>query len=142
MSRQLASVGCRRTGGTRLAELCEIDMEGVAASVGRARTFVDVTLASWHLDNLRDRAALLTSELVTNAVIHARTRFSVAVLLDSSVTSVTVEVSDGSFEMPRSEGAEIDDDRGRGLALVGRLSSRWGCRPEAEGKTVWFALDI
>lgn len=122
-----------------MGQVCEIDMEGATSSVRRARAFVDVTLAAWHLDGVRDRAVLLTSELVTNAVVHARTPFKLAVHLDGVVT---VEVTDGSPDLPRLEAVAFDEVRGRGLTLVSRLASRWGTRPDPSGKTVWFVLDL
>ena len=120
-----------------MGQLCEIDMDGATSSIRKARSFVDVTLTAWHLDGLRERAVLLTSELATNAVLHARTPFRVSVLLDDDLT---VEVTDGSSEMPHVEREPLDGDRGRGLLLVSELASSWGSRREKDGKTVWFSL--
>lgn len=120
-----------------MAQLCEIEMDGTTTSIRKARAFVDATLSAWELDDLREAAVLMTSELATNAVLHARTRFRVAVVLDDDLT---VEVTDGSDELPRLEPAPVDGDRGRGLMLVSQLSLRWGSRLEDGGKTVWFVL--
>ena len=120
-----------------MGQLCEIDMDGSTSSIRKARSFVDVTLTAWHLEALRERAVLLTSELATNAVLHARTPFRISVLLDQDLT---VEVTDGSRDVPQVESAPPDGDRGRGLLLVSQLASRWGSRQELDGKTVWFAL--
>ena len=120
-----------------LGQLCEIEMDGGAASVRRARAFVDVTLTAWGLDQLREVAVLMTSELVTNAVVHARTPVRLAVYLDSALT---VEVADGSPEQPVPHQVVPDEDRGRGLALVAKLADSWGSRPEGSGKVVWFRL--
>ena len=122
----------------RLGQLCEIEMDGGAASVRRARSFVDVTLGAWELGPLRDLAVLLTSELVTNAVVHARTPVRLTVYLDEVLT---VEVADGSPVLPVAHGVSPEEDRGRGLSLVARLADRWGSRREGDGKVVWFVLE-
>jgi anti-sigma regulatory factor (Ser/Thr protein kinase) len=122
-----------------LGQLCEIDMEPSTASIRKARLFVDVTLSAWDLHGLREPAVLLTSELATNAVIHARTPFRVTVLLDGDLT---VEVADGSDYLPSIEPAAVDGESGRGLLLVSRLADRWGSRREESGKTVWFAFSL
>lgn len=129
----------RGEGPAPLAQLFEIEMDATTASIRKARSFVDVTLMAWDLDELRERAVLLTSELATNAVLHARTPFRVSVVLDGEVT---IEVTDGSEELPRLEAVPVDGDRGRGLLLVSRLASRWGSRLEDGGKTVWFTLAV
>lgn len=121
-----------------MGQLCEIELEGAPSSVRRARAFVDVTLRSWQLDELCEPAVLLTSELATNAVLHARTPFRVAVQLDPD--SVSVEVTDGSPGSPAPVPAPPDTDRGRGLRLVSLLATDWGVRPAAPGKTVWFVM--
>lgn len=122
-----------------MGQLSQIELDGGPASVRKARAFVDATLAAWHLEELRDVAVLLTSELATNAVVHARTPFRLTVQLDGVVT---VEVADGSPGVPKVEEAVVDDDRGRGLALVEKLASSWGSRTEGSGKTVWFVLEL
>ena len=114
-------------------------MDASTASIRKARVFVDVTLSAWDLHGLREPAVLLTSELATNAVVHARTPFRVTVMLDDDLT---VEVSDGSEVLPRLEPVPIDGESGRGLLLVSRLADRWGSRPEERGKTVWFAFAL
>jgi anti-sigma regulatory factor (Ser/Thr protein kinase) len=121
-----------------MGQLCEIELAGTSASVQKARSFVDVTLTAWGLGEHSEQAMLLTSELATNAVIHARTPFRLAVLLDDRVT---VEVWDASSEMPCMDHSGVDDERGRGLVLVEKLAANWGTRLEDHGKTVWFSLD-
>jgi anti-sigma regulatory factor (Ser/Thr protein kinase) len=114
-------------------------MDASTASIRKARAFVDVTLSAWDLHGLREPAVLLTSELATNAVVHARTPFRVSVMLDGDLM---IEVADGSEELPRLESVPIDGERGRGLLLVSRLADRWGSRQEERGKTVWFAFTL
>ena len=87
-------------------------------------------------------AVLLTSELVTNAVLHGLT--PVTVLVSDDGVRVRVEVADGRpgpLSLP-SEGPAADRISGRGLGIVDHLADRWGCRPQQDpaGKVVWFEL--
>jgi len=109
-----------------------------ARSTTEARRFVLSALAEWGLDQLRDTAALLTSELVTNSVLHARTEVEVSVTrLDDGVS---VEVKDGSRREPMRR---IHDDRsttGRGVGLLEQLAGAWDVTLHPDGKTVRFTL--
>jgi anti-sigma regulatory factor (Ser/Thr protein kinase) len=93
------------------------------------------------------RVALVASELVTNAVVHARTAvgFSIAIAEDrhSAVVEVHDELPPGRQQLrPRHEDGSGWSIRGRGLALVSQLSTKWGVRPEGEGKTVWALVPL
>ena len=83
---------------------------------------------------------LLTSELVTNAVVHTTTPFVLDVTLEAGVVRVAVE--DGGPGEPRAMGPGAASEHGRGLQLVDDLASRWGTEPLAQGKHVWFELDV
>src|SRR6185437_5920709 len=92
-------------------------------------------------DALCDVAELLSSELVTNAVVHARTSVELEAAYDDS-SILRIEVYDRSADefdrLPRqpADGAE----GGRGLAIVARLACHWGVDPCSPGKRVWFTL--
>jgi len=90
---------------------------------------------------LREDTVLLATELVTNAVRHGRGE--VAVRLWPGPDVVRVEVSDANPHRPEPGGYDLDAEDGRGLLIVGALSSRWGTAPlpDGAGKTVWFELD-
>jgi DNA-binding NarL/FixJ family response regulator len=108
-------------------------------SAGDARRFVAGTLQSWELGSLVDTVTLLTSELVSNAVLHAGSDVDVVVRLTGSLARV--EVTDRSDLVPAARHAAADDDSGRGLALVQELARRWGTsRQPGGGKTVWFEV--
>jgi anti-sigma regulatory factor (Ser/Thr protein kinase) len=109
-------------------------------SVKAAREFVAGALAAWHLDDLAEVAGLLTSELATNAVIHARTAYHIAV--EYRPPELLVEVHDGSRHrpLPRRAVTERKAANGWGLLIVEALADRWGSRSEGEGKKVWFTL--
>lgn len=85
--------------------------------------------------------ALLSSELITNAVMHGPRLGTIAVRVRRSGGDLRVEVDDGSPDPPRLRGSDPPSSGGRGLVLVESLAARWGCVARgAEGKTVWFDL--
>ena len=91
-------------------------------------------------DSLRDDALLLTSELVTNAVLHATTGVELSVVTGHD--ALHVEVSDGDPALPEPRVADVEDLGGRGLALVAALASDWGVKLAPPGKVVWFELPL
>jgi anti-sigma regulatory factor (Ser/Thr protein kinase) len=97
-------------------------------------------LVSWHLEALADTAMLLASELVTNAIRHAGSRFEI-VLEQLPVGGFRLAVSDAAAgDWPRVNHAADDDEGGRGMWLVDKLSNSWGTTSGRGGKTVWFEL--
>lgn len=84
---------------------------------------------------------LLTSELVSNALLHARTQ--VDLLLVMAASALRVEVHDSSRRQPQLRAAAPPDaTTGRGLLMVDALAERWGIDGTADGKTVWFELPV
>lgn len=90
------------------------------------------------LNNLAAVACVMTGEVATNAVQHARTPFRITVLPLPS--AVVIEVRDGARAMPLRHEAGTSDVAGRGLMLVDALADEWGVRREDTGKSVWFAV--
>ena len=86
-------------------------------------------------DGLVDNLIMAANELTTNAVLHARTEFTVRVLIYPD--RVRVEVSDGNTRMPQPCLAPADATSGRGLAIVDGSGLQWGAERHAGGKTVW-----
>jgi anti-sigma regulatory factor (Ser/Thr protein kinase) len=117
----------------------QADLEPVPSSVGMARSLVRESLAGFDSD-ARDVALLLTSELVTNAILHARTPVQLGVLVDGDRALVCV--ADRLAESPALSPRAHSHDRpgGRGLALVEDLADTWGTTTYTGGKTVWFVL--
>ncbi len=109
------------------------------SSVGVSRRFVRSTLAEWHLDGLADTAVLLTSEVVTNSVLHARTEIVISVSRESD-DSVTISVHDGSLHQPRPRSHSLDATTGRGMELLDRLSQEWHVDSDPDGKTLVFTV--
>lgn len=120
--------------------------EPVGRSVATARSFVRDTLQGWGYSDVVDDAVVLTSELVTNAVVHAGT--SADVLCLRTEDGVRVEVADRypEREVPmQGTGQSLgspDRENGRGLLLCAALASRWGVDYSPTRKQVWFQLDL
>jgi len=108
------------------------------SSAGWARERIATFLAeggdTWDID----RAALVVSELVANAVSHGAAPIRLHVELDSMLR---IEVEDGDRDgLVDMRSVETDAPDGRGLHIVDALADRWGARLEEHGKTVWAEL--
>ncbi|MFR9800306.1 SpoIIE family protein phosphatase [Streptomyces sp. MS06] len=120
--------------------------EPVGRSVATARSFVRDTLQGWGFADIVDDAVVLTSELVTNAVVHAGTHADVLCL--RSEDGVRVEVADRYPEReiplqgPAVTMGNLDREGGRGLQLCAALASRWGVEYAPTHKNVWFQLAL
>jgi anti-sigma regulatory factor (Ser/Thr protein kinase) len=110
-----------------------------ARSSSRSRRFVESALARWELGQLCDAALLLTSEVVTNAIVHAQTEVAVTITRDDADT-VTIAVTDGSPNDPRIQRHSPDSATGRGLGILDVLASSWRVIHQSGGKTVSFTL--
>ncbi|MEU9985131.1 SpoIIE family protein phosphatase [Streptomyces sp. NPDC050856] len=135
-----------RTRSTVITARAAATFDPVGRSVAAARAFVRDTLQGWGYTDVVDDAVVLTSELVTNAVIHAGTAADVLCLRTEE--GVRVEVADRypEREVPiqgtgRSLGSP-DRENGRGLLLCAALASRWGVEYSPTRKQVWFQLDL
>lgn len=117
-----------------------LTLPGHASSVPAARRFVETVLDTWGRPEIGWPAALCVSELAGNCALHARTDFTVAVVLEEEV--VRVEVTDGSARAPKQRSYGTDATTGRGLRLVEQYATRWGCDPRPTGKTVWVELSV
>ncbi|TLQ48472.1 SpoIIE family protein phosphatase [Streptomyces marianii] len=149
-----------RRGGVRPAARTSLPGNPLAASA--ARRFVRAALADWTrlgtvttrgTDRLADDAALVVSELATNAVIHAGTGVEVLARLDPATeddpAALVIEVSDHHpARVVRGDGHEQEGtdpgeaDHGRGLHLVAALAASWGITYRPGLKTVWARLPL
>ncbi|MET8679798.1 ATP-binding protein [Streptomyces sp. NPDC004647] len=111
-----------------------------SASVRKARRLAAAQLARWDLEGLTDTTQLLVSELVTNALRHARgpVRFNMCVRDDA----LRCEVEDVAPAEPLRREAGEDAEGGRGLQLLELLADGWGSCRTATGKTTWFTLRL
>ncbi len=109
--------------------------------VAQARRFVRETLVGWGADDVVDDAVLLTSELATNAIVHAGTPFEV--ICRAAESSVQIEVVDGdpTRTLPApGRGSGPHRISGRGLIMPVMLAAAWGVSYAEGSKTVWFRL--
>jgi serine phosphatase RsbU (regulator of sigma subunit)/anti-sigma regulatory factor (Ser/Thr protein kinase) len=122
------------------------------AAAAAARRFVRDTLRTWQVagrsasqDELVDDAVLLTSELVTNAVVHAGTPVQVTCRLAAGAVEVVVLDRHPVQLIPDPQLAEITEAErtsGRGLMLPSELASSWGVTYARTAKAVWFRLGV
>ncbi|GAA0312401.1 hypothetical protein GCM10009540_34850 [Streptomyces turgidiscabies] len=114
------------------------------ASVSAARRKVRELLDAWGVDaDTCDNALLVTSELVTNALTHtASERIVCRLRLSAGRLHVEVEDENRGGTLPAQRRPGFDEQCGRGLLLVGVLSSDWGVRdaPHGSGRIVWAEL--
>ena len=115
------------------------DFECDPAAVALAREFVRQTLERWSLLHFAHDAEIVASELVTNAVLHARTlmRLTLSVMDDGGLR---ISVFDENPRLPTKAGVPGEATSGRGLFLVEQLASTWGVEQSSEGKVVWARL--
>ena len=114
-----------------------------ASSVAAARRLVRGELAAdtqvpTERSDFIDAASLLISELVTNAIVHARTAVELRLVTDEHM--LRVEVTDGNPTFPTPRRPIGLAGTGRGLRMMDDLASRWGVLSSGAGKTVWFEL--
>lgn len=111
-------------------------------AVPQARRIIRTELARWGLHEYVEIAELLVSELVTNALRHARGPIQLRMSHSADGRMLRCDIADGCPATPPAARppARADEEHGRGLHLVDQLSTRWGARHTAAGKTVWFEL--
>ena len=121
-----------------------LTIPGRAENVREARAFVAKALSQ--LPNIAEAAVLLTSELVSNAVIHSnscRPGGTIRLLIAQMTGGIRVEVTDDGSELgaPSVKGDVYASD-GHGLFLVQSLADQWGYLRDETGTTVWFWLSL
>ena len=116
-----------------------VELLGRPASVREARVFTDAVLAADGVEaSIIEVAVLLVSELVTNAVVHARGPICLTVHTDAHW--VRIEVEDPGHRRPVLRAATLDAVDGRGLLVVDKLATDWGTEQRATHKVVWFEI--
>ncbi len=125
--------------GTSRDGMSTLHLEPVVESTPVARHWIAA-----HLRDLPSEvtgyAALLTSELVTNATLHAAT--PMCVTLHILPDRIRVDVADGNPAIPSLKEYGRDAATGRGLTLFNTLASNWGVQVVEGGKIVWFELPV
>ncbi|MFI9760816.1 ATP-binding protein [Streptomyces sp. NPDC051963] len=113
-------------------------------NIPRARRHVAQLAMDWGHPGAADDAALLASELCTNALVHGCLRdrlFRVETSLTGAALRVAVTDPRGE-RLPYSRPSAADDQFGRGLLIVRMLADRWAVEKLTVGKTIWAELDI
>ncbi|NUT45872.1 MAG: ATP-binding protein [Saccharothrix sp.] len=117
-----------------------VTLPASAGSSARARQVVGAAGSAWGLsEDTIDDAALVVTELVSNAVDHATGPVGLTVTRTDS--GLRIEVADRSSAPPQPRPVQVDSARGRGLIIVAALSRSWGSSPTSDGKVVWAELD-
>jgi anti-sigma regulatory factor (Ser/Thr protein kinase) len=117
----------------------EFALEPRAESVGVSRDLVRRTLGSVDSE-LAEVAAILTNEVVANAIRHGRPPIALRVRADDEL--VDIAVSDSGPGLPVIRYTDRTAESGRGLMIIDAFSDDWGVVPLPEGKQVWFRLHI
>lgn len=123
----------------RLGRVPSLELRPEPASPGEARSFIRKLMAEWGVEAaIADDAELLVTEVVTNAVIHARSSLWLEVEADQGFIEFSVfDQSPGNVQLRIPS---PDSATGRGILLLDKLSSDWEVVPERGGKTVRFRL--
>ena len=133
-----------------MCRVANAEFDSAVTSGAAARRFVAERLHRWDLDALGDVAALLTSELVNNAVVHSAGSIGLDLSVAGGVLEIGVSDQDpdsSSHVRPQYERAQASSkealltEGGRGLLLVDQLADEWGIAVLDTGKQVWFRLD-
>lgn len=110
----------------------------VPKAVPALRRFVAEVLTGWGEESLVDDAVLVTSELATNAIGHARSPFHASVARSDRTVRITIE--DAGPGSATSRVVTSEDSSGRGILIVEVLAERWGIEARPEGKAIWAEL--
>lgn len=131
------SVGSGHTDPHRADSHLPSTMRAAAA----ARKWVAQRLGDWGHESMTPTAALVVSELVTNAVLHGAEPIEIS--LQEKGPMVRLEVSDGGTGGIIVRAPDPIGEGGRGLRIVDGVSATWGVRPQRPaGKVVWVDLGV
>jgi anti-sigma regulatory factor (Ser/Thr protein kinase) len=123
--------------------LGELALPYAPEAAGMARAFTRCVAATWGVPHVAEDAELCVSEAVTNAYQHTDSHGGKPlrlVILRADVC-LRCEVHDPSRVVPHMRAADMLDESGRGMYLVGMVARRNGVYPTDGGKAVWFELD-
>jgi anti-sigma regulatory factor (Ser/Thr protein kinase) len=127
------------TRSIRRPEPARIALPRSPSSAATARRFIKARAAAWSFpERAAEQLALIGSELVTNAVLHARTELTLT--LELREDRVRISVKDRSQAPATLRHYRPDTLTGRGLGVVAALSDTWGVSAAADGKVVWAEL--
>ena len=109
------------------------------AAVRDVRRFVHQTLDAAGVEpTIVDDAVLMTSEIITNAVLHASTPAELRLSVGDQ--RIRISVTDASSAVPEIRVFDFVSASGRGLAIVAAMAADWGVDSLGAGKRVWFEV--
>jgi signal transduction histidine kinase len=115
-----------------------LDLPATTGAPRAARHFTVDTLRRWRVDGAIETAELVVSELVTNALRHARTRSRLE--LSETAGCLRIEVVDFGRGGAVKADPDLSDLGGRGLMLVEAMTQRWGARHDGTEHLVWCEI--
>jgi anti-sigma regulatory factor (Ser/Thr protein kinase) len=139
-----AAAAAELTRSLPLAQRRTMTVRPGPAAPAASRDFTTEVCAEWGLGRVTGLAELIVSELVTNAVLHARTEIGMTLRLSEDTLSIAVRDRDMRPMAPPSAttfGAPTDE-HGRGLLLLDAMADAWGSTPTADGKVVWASVRV
>jgi anti-sigma regulatory factor (Ser/Thr protein kinase) len=122
------------------ARCLERELPAVATAPAEARQVARQACQEWGVPDAADDVALVVSELVTNAVVHAKTPLILAI--EHEGPTLAVAVGDGQPATPWMADQTPEQSGGRGLVIVSHLATTWGVVRTVLGKTVWVSLTV
>src|ERR1022692_4826198 len=119
------------------------ELDGTPDAARQARDLVRESLGDDH--PFAGDVELITSELVTNAVIHTRSgqpggTFTLAVRAHPDEVQILVRDSGGPSVPDWTSAADPDSEHGRGLALISTIATEWGSHASQDGRSTWCLL--
>ena len=111
-------------------------------SVRTGRYVTRMVLSAWRLSRLEEDAVLVVSELLTNAVRHARGTGAIELDLHATPAWLRIEIQDHDRQWPRPRIVNELSESGFGFVLIDALAASWGVRETETGKAVWAELDV
>ena len=123
---------------------CTVDLALDPAAPYTARRLVCLLLPQWGLadEAVLGDAALVMSELVTNAVVHGAGAGGTVTVGVQAGPELVLWVADASPGVPLQRAAGADAETGRGLEILGQLTTRWGVEQTDDGKRVVATLSV
>ncbi len=121
-------------------DTARLELPATPAAASVARLFVRCLCEEWGVGSVADVAELLSSELVTNAVLHARSGIELEAARTASALRVDVRDVGRGRVQPKAQPAPTEAEGGRGLSIVASLAESWGVEESSSGKSVWFTL--